>query len=55
MVIFQGVMFSSNVLQENNDDMIIMPGIAPHEAVTNEEPSINMQPMVTDDDVFRNT
>jgi hypothetical protein len=45
-----------NVLQDTFDD-VIMHDIAtpPPEAVTNEEMGVNMQPVATNDDVFRNT
>jgi hypothetical protein len=51
-----------NVPQETFDDEI-MPNVAPHQetcvirevAVTNEQKGVNMQPMATNDDVFRNT
>ena len=41
-----------NVPQENDDD-VDMPDIAIHDA--DEEPGVNMEPMATVNDVFRNT
>ena len=41
-----------NVLRENNDD-VDMPDIAIHDA--DEEPDVNMEPMATINNVFRNT
>jgi hypothetical protein len=38
-----------NILQETFDD-VIMPDVAPHEAITNEEMSVNTQPVATDSD-----
>jgi len=43
-----------NIPQETFDD-VIMPDVAPHEAVTNEETGVNTQPVATNSDVFRNT
>ena len=45
-----------NVPQENNDDVVMsyvaMPDVAIHDA--DEEPGVNMEPMATVNDVFRN-
>ena len=41
-----------NVLQENDDD-VDMSDVAIHDA--DEEPSVNMEPMATVNNVFRNT
>ena len=45
-------MVGVNVLQGNDDD-VDMPNVAIHDA--DEEPSVNMEPMATVNNVFRNT